>query len=269
MKTVVITGSTRGIGLGLAGQFLEQGCRVVVSSRHQDDVDNTIVALADAYGAEQVSGWRCDITKTEDLQGLWDFAQERFGTVDIWINNAGMSVSRKAFWLLDNSSIERIVTTNLTGMLLANKIVLKGMVKQNHGQIWNMEGFGSDGMTQIGMTAYGSTKCAVNYLNKSLKKEVAATQVQVCTLSPGIVVTDLLTGDYDLQSEEWQKTKKIFNILADTVDTVAPYLVKGILNSNHNGAKVAWLTNRKAAFRFMTAMFNKRDLFTEIEAQAS
>lgn len=269
MKTVVITGSTKGIGLGLAEQFLEQGCRVVISSRHQDDIDRTIVILADAYGAEQVSGLVCDITKAKDIQELWDFAQKLYGTIDIWINNAGMSISRKAFWLQDNESLEQIVQTNMTGMLLANKIVLKGMVQQDHGQIWNMEGFGSDGMTQSGMTAYGATKCAVNYLNKSLKKEVAGTSVQVCTLSPGIVVTDLLTGDYDLQSDEWQKTKKIFNILADTVDTVAPYLVRGILSSNHNGAKVAWLTNRKAAFRFMTSMFNKRDLFVEIEAQAS
>ena len=88
--------------------------------------------------------------------------------------------------------------------------------------------------------------------------------MQVCTLSPGIVVTDLLVGDYDLKSEEWQKSKKFLNILGDKVETVTPYLVNGILNSNHSGASVRWLTGGKAFLRFMTAAFNKRDLFTEI-----
>ena len=89
--------------------------------------------------------------------------------------------------------------------------------------------------------------------------------MQVCALSPGIVVTDLLVGDYDLSSPEWQKSKKIFNILGDTVDTVTPWLADGVLKTNKNGASVAWLTGGKAFRRFMTAGFNKRDLFADIE----
>ena len=65
-----------------------------------------------------------------------------------------------------------------------------------------MEGFGSGDQTALGMAAYGATKRAVTYLNKALQKEVSNTPVQVCTLSPGIVVTDLLVGDYDLASDE-------------------------------------------------------------------
>ncbi len=87
--------------------------------------------------------------------------------------------------------------------------------------------------------------------------------MQVCTLSPGIVVTDLLIGDYDVQSESWAKAKKIFNILGDTVDTVTPWLADRVLASDKPGAKVAWLTTGKAFGRFMTAGFSKRDLFAE------
>ena len=78
------------------------------------------------------------------------------------------------------------------------------------------------------------------------------------------MVTDLLIGDYDLASDEWQKAKKIMNILGDTVETVTPYLVDGILATDKTGAKVAWLTMPKAFGRFMTAGFNKRDLFADI-----
>ena len=100
-------------------------------------------------------------------------------------------------------------------------------------------------------------------MTKSLQKELKGSPVQVCTLSPGIVVTDLLVGDYDTNSPEWAKAKKIFNILGDTVETVTPWLAQQVLASNKPGAKVAWLTGGKAFGRFMTAGFNRRDLFAE------
>ena len=127
-----------------------------------------------------------------------------------------------------------------------------------------MEGFGSNGMVQEGMASYGATKRAVNYLNKSLRKDVAGTGVQVCTLSPGIVITDLLISDYDTSSEEWQRVRRIYNILADKVDTVTPFLVDGILKSAKDGAKVEWLTTPKVIGRFLTARFKKRDLFADM-----
>lgn len=268
MKVVVITGSTRGIGRGLAENFLAKGCQVVISGRRQDAVDAVVDELAITYGALNVAGKACEITDPEQLQGLWDVAQSRFNRVDVWVNNAGISIPRKN--LADASPVEiaSIVNINLTGILLANSVVLRGMQKQGNGQIWNMEGFGSGGQVQPGMASYGATKRAVNYLNKALQKEVAGTGVQVCTLSPGIVVTDLLVGDYDMSSPEWLKSKKIFNILGDKVETVTPYLVDGILKADKSGAKVAWLTGGKAFGRFMTAGFKKRDLFADLDDSA-
>ena len=234
MKSVVVTGSTRGIGHGLAENFLKRGCRVVVHGRNEAQVQEAVAAFAAEFGADKVTGKAADIAEYDDLQALWDHG----------------------------------VRTNLLGMMYANKICIREMLAQGHGQIWNMEGFGSDGMTQVGLTSYGSTKRAVTYMTKSLVKEVKDTPVQVCWLSPGIVVTDLLTGDYDLASEQWKKTKKTLNILGDTVETVTPYLVDGILAADKNGAKVAWLTGGKAAKRFLLAAFNKRDLFVDAEIKA-
>jgi short-subunit dehydrogenase len=148
-------------------------------------------------------------------------------------------------------------------VLLANRVVIAGMQAQGAGQIWNMEGFGSNGATQPGMAAYGATKRAVNYLIKALQRELRGSPVQVCTLSPGIVVTDLLVGDYDPNSEAWTKARKIFNILGDTVDTVTPWLAERILASDKPNARVAWLTTGKAFGRFMTAGLRKRDLFAD------
>lgn len=266
MKSVVITGSTRGIGRGLAEDFLKRGCRVIISGRQQSAVDAVVAELAVQYSAADVQGKACDITDVSALQALWDFACASVGQVDVWINNAGMSISRKPLAEQSPADIAAIVNTNMAGLLLANHVALKGMQNQGSGQIWNMEGFGSGGQAQPGMCAYGATKRGVNYVNKALQKEIADTGVQVCTLSPGIVITDLLLGDYDLQSPEWQKSKKIFNILGDKVETVTPYLVDGILKSNKSGAKVAWLTGGKAFGRFMTAGLKKRDLFADIDS---
>jgi short-subunit dehydrogenase len=264
MTTVVITGSTRGIGKGLAACFLALDCNVVISGRSQTVVDEQIAQLSGRFGGERVAGIACDITDITQLQGLWDCADSRFSKVDIWINNAGMSLPRKP---LDEQSAEelaQLVNTNLTGALLASKIAISGMKKQGFGQLWEMEGFGSTGAVQPGMAAYGASKRAVNYLCKALRKDVEGSGVQICTLSPGIVITDLLLGDYDETSEQWAQAKRIFNILGDTVETVTPWLAKNILAANKDGAKVAWLTGGKAFWRFMTASFNKRDLFADI-----
>ena len=267
MKTVVVTGSTRGIGLGLAENFLRRGCNVVVSGRNPETVEDVAAQLGAAFEAQRVAGRACDITDGAALQGLWDLARERFGSVDIWINNAGISIHRAPLWEQSEADLAAIVQTNLTGVLFANRIVMAGMQEQGGGQIWNMEGFGSNGMTQAGLAAYGATKRAIHYLNAALRKDAAGTGVQVCTLSPGIVVTDLLIGDYDTDSDEWRRARRFFNILGDTVETVTPYLAEGVLKAsaaNKDGAKVMWMTNGKAAWRFLTARFKKRDLFAPL-----
>jgi NAD(P)-dependent dehydrogenase (short-subunit alcohol dehydrogenase family) len=264
MKVVVITGSTRGIGRGLAENFLARNCKVVVSGRTQSAVDAVRDQLGQEYDAGNVCGQACDVSNAEQLQALWDAAAGAFGKVDIWINNAGISLPREHLADADPLRIMGIVNINLGGLLLANRVALRGMREQGSGQIWNMEGFGSGGQVQPGMAAYGATKRAVNYLNKALQKELLGTEVQVCTLSPGIVVTELLTGDYDLSSPQWQKSKRIFNILGDRVETVTPFLVEGILKARRSGAKVAWLTGPKAFGRFMTAGFRKRELFADL-----
>ena len=264
-KSVVVTGSTRGIGRGLAENFLARGCKVMVSGRSQEAVDAVVAELGARHGSGNVAGKACEITDPAQVQGLWDAAKAAFGQVDVWINNAGVSSSRTLLREADPEDIRRVVDIDLNGILQCNRVALAGFHEQGHGQVWNMEGFGSGGQTNPGMSIYGASKRAVNYLNKALQKEVKGTNVQVCTLSPGIVVTDLLMGDYDLESEEWQKSKKIFNILGDRVETVTPFLVEGILKADKSGAKVAWLTGGKAFARFMTAGFNKRDLFADME----
>jgi len=102
-----------------------------------------------------------------------------------------------------------------------------------------MEGFGSDGMIRDKMTLYGTTKRAVRYFTQSMAKEASTSPVKIGTLSPGMVVTDFLLNSLKSNSKEADKAKEIFNILADHVDTVTPFLCKRILENNKNNAHIA------------------------------
>lgn len=260
-KTFVITGSTRGIGRGLARELMARGCRVAVSGRSPAGVENAVAQLGIEFGIERVTGTACDVADPAGMRELWQAAAGVFGRVDAWVNNAGASAARKPLWEQSDEDLRRVVESNLTGTLFGLKVPVAAMIEQGGGQVWMTEGFGSDGAVQPGMAAYGATKRAVRYLRKALLADTAGTPVQVGTLSPGIVVTDLLTGDYDPASEQWEKARRIFNILGDRVETVTPWLAEHLLAADKPGSRIVWLTRRKAFARFATAPFRKRDLF--------
>jgi len=265
MKTVIITGSTRGIGLGLAKAMLERGANVVVTSRSEADIAHTIRSLGHT---DRTLGVRCDVTDLASVQAVWDRSCERFGVVHLWINNAGATTTPVPLDRVEGGEILRTVMTNLVGALYGCKVAAQGMRKQGHGQIYNVEGLGSRGQTQEGLLVYGATKAALHYVMKALRKELRGTGVQVCAIGPGINVTEhLFYGAHALSEERWRNTKKIFNILGDHPDTTTPWLAARILDNDRDGVKIEWLTSAKAAYRFMAAPFSRRDLFGELDEQ--
>ena len=112
---------------------------------------------------------------------------------------------------------------------------------------------------------YGTSKRAITYFTEALAKESEErnTGVIIGKLSPGIMITEFITNA--LGNKEKinlsEKTKKVYNILGDYPDVVAKFLVGEILSNTKNNCKIEWLTTKKAAWRFMTSMFNKRDFF--------
>lgn len=259
---VVITGSTKGIGLGMAREFVALGHNVVVSSRGQAAVDAAAAKLK-SDGRAQVSGCVADVAKIADVRALWDHAIAKFGRVDIWINNAGITNRKLNMDQVPDEQIEAVVLTNVLGLLNCCKVVIAGMLKQGGGKMFNMEGFGSDGLTKPGMSVYGATKSALHYLTKSLINEYKKTPLIIGYMSPGIVVTDLLTRDLnDANSEEFKQRLGLLNIVADRVETVAPHLVKGALNASKTGASVRWMTVWQLLGRFIKSPFVKRDVFS-------
>lgn len=263
MKRIVITGSTRGIGFGLAGAFLARGCAVTVSGRTQQSVGEAVKRLAETHGDERVHGRPCDVTDLAQVQALWTAGAERFRGVDIWINNAGIGHAMQPLWELPPERVAAVIETNVLGTAHGVRVAYEGMAAQGGGQIYNLEGFGSTGRTRPGMSVYGTSKAAITYLTRALAEEMEGTPVKLGSISPGMVITDLITDRFAENPETEAQARGIFNILADRVEDVTPWLAEQILANETHGKQIAWLTRSRIIWRFLKAPFSSRNVFED------
>lgn len=259
----MITGSTRGIGFGLAQAFLARSCRVMISGSRRASVEPALEKLSAEAGSDRLFGLACDVTDFNQVQALWDAARAQFGRVDIWISNAGISHLREQFWKLAPETIAAVVGTNVIGGMYSARVALPGLLEQGGGAFYIMEGMGSDGRRRTpGLDVYGTTKYALRYLTRALVEEVKDTPVIVGALSPGMVLTDMVLDEYRARPDSLKEAKNVLNILMDRVETVAPWLADQVLANKQNGARIRWLTGPKLMARFLLAPFKRRDLFT-------
>ncbi len=261
-KSVVITGSTRGIGYNLAAAFLDRGCAVTINGRTQEAVDEAVSKLSSKYSKEQVFGFACDVTDFAQVLKLWESSIGHCGRIDIWINNAGIATPMLKFWELPPERYSEVINTNLLGTMYGTKVALTGMLAQGFGALYNMEGYGASRRNMPGMTLYGSTKAAIHFINHSLANELMDTTLITGAIAPGMVITDMITRQFEGRMEELEKSKRILNIIAERPETVAPVLVEKILENQKNGVMINYSSSMKMMLKFLTALFRKRDLFS-------
>ena len=260
MKTIVITGSTRGIGFALAREFLKNGCQVVISGRSDDSVKNAILALETDYPKERIAGFACDVTHFSQLIALWNFSKTKYGNVDIWINNAGISNEQAPSWEIPADKIRSVIETNVLGEILGTKAVMQGFLDQGFGAIYNVEGLGANGKTNNvkGLSIYGTSKAGLHYFNQCLFREIDHPKIIAGALQPGMVLTDLVTGQYDEKPEEWEKVKGTLGIIASPIDEVAVWMVNKILTNNKNGAYFKYGGTLRILKRMILSPFHKK-----------
>ena len=211
---VVITGGTKGIGLALSREFLKAGDDICICSRNETNVTNALKILKDNYPNRQIVGTTCNMGDLQDVRDLGDFALNDFGSIDIWVNNAGTKGPQQApLYELDEDAIRIPVNTNLIGVMFGCQVAIQIMMKQGFGKIYNMEGMGSNGMASPYSIGYGATKASLPQMLKTLKKELQGSEIIIGDISPGMVLTDLLIKDNaaDLSSS-FHKVVNILNI---------------------------------------------------------
>lgn len=256
MKTIIITGSTRGIGFALARAFLKRGCRVVISGRKQNSVDVAIERLQNEFSSEKIAGYACDVTEYDQLNRLWEKSVEKFGSVNIWINNAGISNTQNPPWDLSAEEIECVVKTNMLGEIFGTKVAISGFLRQGSGALYNMEGMGAQGRRGVkGFSIYGSTKAGLRYFNDSIFTEIDKAQINIGAIQPGMMLTEMVTGQYLNRREDWEKVKGIFAIISEKPEVVAEWLAEKILSNTKNGVRFSYGGMLRMATRLIKKQF--------------
>jgi NAD(P)-dependent dehydrogenase (short-subunit alcohol dehydrogenase family) len=269
MKRIVITGGTRGIGYGLAEAFLARGAAVMINGRSSQSVTQAQEKLARLASPDRIHGCAGSVANLDAVERIWTATEDRWGGVDIWINNAGLGHDMEPAWEAPPERMEAVVRANVLGTMYGSRVAMRGMVQQGRGFIYNMEGFGANGRTRPGMSIYSTTKAAIRQFTRSLIEEAADTPVGVGLLSPGMVITDMLMEPMARREQADQaRAKKIFNILADRVEDVTPWLADQILANEKHGAHIRWLTTPKIIWRFLTSPFRERDVLGGADGRA-
>lgn len=185
-KNVFVTGSSRGIGLAIARKFASLGANVVLNGRGQ--IGQDILAAFEGYGVKvlAVSG---DISKQADAQAIVEQATAELGSVDILINNAGITKDGMALRMTEDD-FNSVLHINLTGTFNMTQAVLKQMTKAHQGAIINLSSV--VGLTgNAGQANYAASKAGVIGFTKSIAREVAGRNVRVNAIAPGFIESDM------------------------------------------------------------------------------
>jgi len=186
-RTAVVTGGTRGIGLAIARALAEDGASVVVSGRDAGRLESAVKEL-ETLGASAL-GVAADQSKREDCDRLVDAAKERFGRIDVLVNNAGITRDQLLVRMKDDDW-DQVLDTNLRGVFLMTRAVAKSMMRQKSGRIINIAST-AGAMGNPGQVNYSAAKAGVIGFTKAAARELAHWNILVNAVAPGLIETDM------------------------------------------------------------------------------
>ena len=254
-KNIVITGSSKGIGKAIAKKCFIDGHNVIISSRNKE---NTLSAYQEFMELSKdndncgfVYPFNADVTVYKDCEKLIEQCMNKLGHIDIWINNSGVSTKNELI-NLSNNNIDSIIDTNLKGTIYCCNLLIPIMMAQDRqGIIINFEGAGSNSLPTPEYSVYGATKSAITQFTKTLSLEYSKSNIHFCTISPGMVVTELLLSNCT------DKMKTIFNIFAEKPEKVAKYLVAEIYKIRSN-THIRYLTFNRICLLLISYLISSK-----------
>ena len=187
-KVAAVTGGSRGIGRGIVEAFLAEGASVVLNGRSAEKGERALAELGAGERAHFMAG---DVTREATVKGLVDGAVERYGRIDVLVNNAGGSSGFAPVADMENEAWDHTIRWNLSATFWGIKHAFAHMVPQGSGRIINISSLeGKHG--KPGIAAYVAAKHAINGLTKSAAQEVGTTGVTVNAICPGLIETDIV-----------------------------------------------------------------------------
>jgi len=244
-KVCVITGAGKGFGKTLAGVFLQHGAKLALITRSQDDVDQLMKELdSDCNNVHAICG---DVSKPEEVNDFINSTVDKFGRIDVLVNNAGMRF-RKKFLDITADEFQRVMNVNVTSMFYLCQAVLPHMVNQGQGKIINMSSVaGTQGLPEL--SGYVTSKAAIIGLTKSLALEFAEQNIQINALAPGFCKTSYFENfkeksdlyDFTLDRtpmRRWGESEEVANVCLFLASELSSYVTGDVINVD--GGWSAW-----------------------------
>jgi uncharacterized protein len=220
-KVAVITGASMGIGEEIARLFAREGAKLVLCSRDLARVEAARQRIGAGDNAISVA---CDVSRRDQVDALVRAAGDKFGRIDIWINNAGFGLN-DAFAALDMAQARQLFDTNLFGAMECMQAVIPVMKRQNDGTIVNISSVSGHIATPY-MSVYAASKHAMNAIGMAARVELRKHNINVLTVSPGYIATDFAKNM--LKGSSGQRVGGSVKY-AVTAEVVAKATLRGIL----------------------------------------
>jgi len=195
-QVAIVTGGTKGIGKAIASSLLEQRVKVVICARNKADVDRCVEELA-ANAKDRIAGTVCDVSNLEQVRSLVAFAAERFGGIDILVNNAaiglfaGISEITPEQW-------RQVIDTNLTGVFYCCHAAIPHLKQRGGGYIINISSLAGKNPFKGG-SAYNASKFGLNGFSEAIMQDLRYDNIRVSYVMPGSVNTRF--GQHEVSSD--------------------------------------------------------------------
>ncbi len=216
----LITGASKGIGRGIAIKLAEEGYRILINYRSNEDIAQDVKSEIERLGGE-ADLVRGDVSKSEDCQDIFDRAMEVYGQVDVLVNNAGITRDN-LIMRMKEEDFDEVIESNLKSVFLMSKVFARYFMKRREGRIISISSIvGLAG--NAGQVNYAASKAGIVGITKSLAKELGSRNVLVNAVAPGFIVSDMTDKlPADLQ-EEYTKLIPLqhFGDVEDIANSVA------------------------------------------------
>ena len=200
-KTVIITGASRGIGKGIAEVFAKQGANIAFTYRSSDEKAKALEDELSANGCK-VKGYKSDASNFEAAQQLAADVLEEFGSIDVLVNNAGITKDG-LLMRMSEDDFDIVMDINMKSVFNMTKAVLRPMLKQRKGSIINMSSVvGVKG--NAGQANYSASKAAINGFTKSTALELGSRNIRCNSIAPGFIETEMTDALVEEQIQEWR-----------------------------------------------------------------
>jgi len=202
-KTVIITGASRGIGKGIAEVFAKHGANIAFTYRSSDEKAKALEEQLSVNGCK-AKGYKSDASDFEAAQQLAADVLEEFGSIDVLVNNAGITKDG-LLMRMSEDDFDRVMNINMKSVFNMTKAVLRPMLKQRKGSIINMSSVvGVKG--NAGQANYSASKAAINGFTKSTALELGSRNIRCNSIAPGFIETEMTEALGEEQVQEWRNT---------------------------------------------------------------